>query len=161
MYAGLTLEELAGHGVRWPARSQAALPTPARAIAVPAPRAPVAPREGELELSSYRPIWAAPEVAASPALAFLHPEQRVELCPADAARLGVRDGAWVGVADERGVVIRARVALRDAVPAGRCMLLSGLPRDSANRLSGATVRIVEAPAPPEEVAVAVIEEILV
>jgi NADH-quinone oxidoreductase subunit G len=161
MYAGLTLEELAGHGVRWPQRSQAELPAPPRAIAVPAPRAAVAPREGELELSSYRPIWAAPEVAASPALAFLHPEQRVELSPADAARLGVRDGSWVGVADERGVVIRARVALRDAVSAGRAILQSGLARDSANHLSGATVRIVEAPPPIDEVAVEVIEEILV
>jgi NADH-quinone oxidoreductase subunit G len=76
-YAGLTLEEISGHGVRWQDRDAAA-------------KFPQAPGASELddaaevdagdvgatdtELEGYRSLWDAPEVLHSPSLAFLHPD---------------------------------------------------------------------------------------
>jgi anaerobic selenocysteine-containing dehydrogenase len=147
--------------VRRPEREQAAaLPPPARSAAAPSPRPLPAPRAGALTLTSYRSVWAAPEVAASPALAFLHPDQRVELAPADARALGFADGDAVLVSDETGASLRARVALRDAVPPGRAILLRGIPENSANLLAGVSVTITEPP-PPEPEPQAEVEEALV
>jgi NADH-quinone oxidoreductase subunit G len=151
MYAGLTLEELGGTGVRWPAREAAgALPAPSSANAAPRrpSRGSAKAPSGRLVAGSYRSIWAAPEVAASPALAFLHPHQRVEIAPADARRLGLRDGAQMLVADETGAQIHAQVAVRDGVPAGRAFLQCGIPADSAESLRGATIEILAIPDPP-------------
>jgi NADH-quinone oxidoreductase subunit G len=156
MYAGLTLEELGGKGVRWPAREQAAaaLPAPARQDFAPAParECETAP-EGRLAAGSYRSIWAAPEVAASPALAFLHPRQRVEISPQDADRLGLADGTAVLVADEHGGRIHAQVALHHDVPAGSAFLQDSLASDSAESLTGGAIEILPLPpappAPPE------------
>ncbi|MGA2008332.1 MAG: NADH-quinone oxidoreductase subunit NuoG [Solirubrobacteraceae bacterium] len=154
-YGGLSLEELGGVGVRWPEREQAqALPagagkqsptrsrTPARASAKKPPR-------GRLTAGSYRSIWAAPEVAASPALAFLHPRQRVEISPADARRLGLTDGVEMAVSDESGAQIHARVAVRDGVAPGSAFLQRALPTNSAESLAaGATIEILAIPDPP-------------
>src|SRR5581483_3864528 len=110
-----TLEAIGGRGVVTRGPAEGARPASAR------PREAVT---GELVASSYRSVWTAPEVAASPALAFLHPDQHVQLSPEDAARLALRDGVWADVADESCAVVRARVAVRDAVPAGRVILQS-------------------------------------
>jgi NADH-quinone oxidoreductase subunit G len=149
MYGGLTLEQLGGTGVRWQTRAQAAtLPAPATA---PQER-PARPRPGSagprLAAGSYRSIWAAPEVAASPVLAFLHPRQRVEISPLDAARLKLTDGVEMLVSDESGAQIHAQVALRDGVPAGSAFLQSGLADDSAESLGGPTITIAPIPDPP-------------
>ena len=159
MYAGMTLEELGGTGVRWPTRPQAAaLPAPASAPdehAAANPR-PLAKTSGaRLAAGSYRSIWSAPEVAASPALAFLHPRQRVEISPLDARRLELRDGVEMAVSDESGAQIHAQVAVRDGVPAGSAFLQRGLASDSAESLTGSTIEIAPIPDPP---AVAVIDE---
>jgi len=154
-YSGLSLEELGGVGVRWPEREQAqALPaesgkqpptssrTPARAPAKKAPR-------GRLTAGSYRSIWAAPEVAASPALAFLHPRQRVEISPADARRRGLTDGVEMAVSDESGTQIHARVAVRTGVAPGSAFLQRALATNSAESLAaGATIEILAIPDPP-------------
>ncbi|HXR13591.1 MAG TPA: molybdopterin-dependent oxidoreductase, partial [Solirubrobacteraceae bacterium] len=165
-YAGLTLEELAGRGVRWPPREQAAaLPAPSSRIETRPPRPLSRVDARALRAGSYRSIWASREVAASPALAFLHPSQRVEVSPAAAHRLGLRDGVEMLVADESGAGVRARVALRDAVPDGSAFLQHAIAADSANLLRGETVEIVpipepvEPPPPPEEEAS--VEEALV
>jgi NADH-quinone oxidoreductase subunit G len=74
-YAGLSLEEIGGRGVRWQERAAAA--------AFPAGGAP-APEQGSeragaataldaIELAGYRSLWDAPEVEFSPALEFLFP----------------------------------------------------------------------------------------
>ena len=98
-----------------------------------------APAKGKLLVGTYRSIWAAPEVEASPALAFLTPRQRVELAPADAEALELRHGEAVVVSDgEREV--RARVALRAAAPAGTAFLERELDADGANVLPGRTRR---------------------
>jgi NADH-quinone oxidoreductase subunit G len=149
MYGGLTLEELGGTGVRWPTRAQAAaLPAPATAPAE-RPARPLPRTSGpRLAAGSYRSLWAAPEVAASPVLAFLHPRQRIEISPLDAARLKLTDGVEMLVSDESGAQIHAQVALRDGVPAGSAFLQRGLASDSAESLVGPTIAIAPIPDPP-------------
>jgi NADH-quinone oxidoreductase subunit G len=144
-YAGLTLEELAGRGVRWPTREAAAsLPS------APAAEPPVSsgPRSnalgspgGRLLVGSYRSIWASAEVEVSPALKFLTRTQRVEISPADAARFGLRQGEEVLVFSDDERRVRCRVEIRDAVPTGSAFLEAGIHADSAESLHGPLVRI--------------------
>jgi NADH-quinone oxidoreductase subunit G len=83
-YAGLTLEEIGGRGVRWQQRAAAgAVPAgaaeadgPGAADGAAASAAPDADPERAAALAGYRSLWAAPEVAFSPSLAFLAPERR-------------------------------------------------------------------------------------
>ena len=161
MYAGLTLEEIAGRGVRWPEREHAAaLPAPANAPSPAPARSAPAGAERRLLLSSYRSLWSFPEVAASPALAFLHPPQRVEISPADARSLGLAEGEHVVAVDSGGASVAAVVAVRDAVPAGRAIMLAGLAHDGANALRGELVELREPPpTPPEPAEDAADEEI--
>jgi NADH-quinone oxidoreductase subunit G len=139
-YNGLTLEELAGRGVRWPegqagAAAEGEAQTPKRKL-----RKPLRASPGKLLLAGYRSIWASPEVAASPALEFAVPRQRVELCPADAQALRVRHDEAVIVSDGEHE-IRARVVLREATPSGRAFLERELDADGANVLRGPHVTI--------------------
>ena len=78
-YAGLTLEEIGGRGVRWQERdAAAAFPAPARELAARATsRAPLPGAQDAVALAGYRSVWDAPEVEFSPALEFLYP--RTEL----------------------------------------------------------------------------------
>ena len=76
-YAGLTLEEIGGRGVRWQERDGAgAFPAePGRADppeTVLIGDDPVTLDEAR-EVAGFRSVWDAPEVEHSPALAFLHP----------------------------------------------------------------------------------------
>jgi NADH-quinone oxidoreductase subunit G len=135
-YAGLTLDGLGGRGERWPAREQAsALPAgeegPFASDALPA-SAPSP--NGKLVLGTYRSIWAAPEVEVSPALKFLAATQRAELSPADAERLGLRNGQRVAVA-HNGSRVEATVALRSAVPEGFVFMEEAIAQDGANALT--------------------------
>jgi NADH-quinone oxidoreductase subunit G len=122
VYNGLTLEGLAGHGVRWQTVDAAsALPAgDAGPFDLPAPPPPVSPN-GHLRVGTFRPIWAGPEVEASPALKFLVPRRHAELSPQDAERLGLGDGEAVEVGD-----VHATVAVRSAVPAGTVFVAAGL-----------------------------------
>ncbi|MFZ0088699.1 MAG: NADH-quinone oxidoreductase subunit NuoG [Solirubrobacteraceae bacterium] len=137
VYAGLTPEEIGGHGVRWPERPAAATMTQEQSISIGLPS--VAPgavdQNGSLRLGRYRPIWASPECEVSPALKFLIPGQHVELSPQDAHRLGVADGEDVVVA-RNGTRLNAKAAIRSAVPAGSAFLADGIAEDSANALTG-------------------------
>jgi NADH-quinone oxidoreductase subunit G len=128
-YAGLTLDEIGGRGIRWPENVtewQAYEPSP---VDVPAP----ATGEG-LRLGTYRPLWAAKEVDASPILHFAKPRQVVELSPGDAAALGINDGDRVEVG-HNGTRVRGTVKLRAAVPAGSVFLAEGVPGEPANALT--------------------------
>jgi NADH-quinone oxidoreductase subunit G len=79
-YAGLTLEEIGGRGVRWQER-------PAASAFAHGELTPPPQREPELastppdaaELAGYRSLWDAPEVDFSPALEFLSPRARAVL----------------------------------------------------------------------------------
>jgi NADH-quinone oxidoreductase subunit G len=147
-YAGLTLEEIGGRGVRWPDREAAAVATPAdedTSAAPSFPRAePVLPNEGELRLGTYRPIWAAPECEISPALHFLIPRQQLELSPSDAEWLGIAHGDEVTVG-QNGTRINAKAFVRSAVPAGSAFLAEGISGEqSANALTEPLIEVHKA-----------------
>jgi NADH-quinone oxidoreductase subunit G len=151
-YAGLTLEELGGRGVRWPTRdAAAALPQAPQASRPPPPSGPrsnaLGSPGGRLLLGSFRSIWAAPEVEVSPALKFLTREQRVEISPADASTLGLRQDEDVLVFSDGDRRVRCRVEIRNAVPVGSAFLEAGIHAGSAESLSGALVRIHRAMSP--------------
>ncbi len=141
-YAGVTLDEIGGRGVRWQDRPAAsAFPTATRAPALAAPRTGAAAvADGTLRLGTFRSIWASPEVEHAPALKFLVPRQRIEMAPADADRLGLADGQHVVVANN-GTSVDATVALRQAIPAGSVFLQDGIPQDAANVLTGSIVEV--------------------
>ncbi|MFL5830426.1 MAG: NADH-quinone oxidoreductase subunit NuoG [Solirubrobacteraceae bacterium] len=144
-YAGLTLEEIGGRGVRWPVRAEfdagpvngaERTPTPARA-------APPTDSNGALRLGTYRPIWASPEVEISPALQYTVARQQLEISPEDASRLGIRSGEEVQVA-QNGTSLRARAAVRSGIPTGTVFLATGVAEDSANALTEPTVEVGKA-----------------
>jgi NADH-quinone oxidoreductase subunit G len=139
-YAGLTLEEIGGEGVRWQERPAASAYPDADTgpFGLDAPPAGVQ-ANGHLRLGTFRSIWASPEVEVSPALKFLHPRQRVEISPADARRLALFPGEKVVVGAD-GASVEATVAVRDTVPAGSVFLEEAIPVGAANAL---TARLVE------------------
>jgi NADH-quinone oxidoreductase subunit G len=146
-YAGLTPEEIGGRGVRWPQRDAAsALPEadlgPFELEPPPAGPSP----NGALRLGTFRSVWAAPEVEASPSLRFLTARQAVELSPEDARRLDLASGDPVAVRpaeNGEGAEVRTTVAVRSAVPAGTAFLQEATPDASANRLTDGAPRLVE------------------
>jgi NADH-quinone oxidoreductase subunit G len=135
-YAGLTLDGLGRRGERWPVRDEAAsLPAGDEGpYTLDAPSGPPPSPNGKLVLGTYRSIWAAPEVEASPALKFLEAHQRAELSPEDASRLGLRQGERVAIA-RNGARVEATVALRGSVPAGFVFLEEAIAHDGANALT--------------------------
>ena len=150
-YAGLTVDTIGGKGVRWWELAARAAAWPdaqspgvvAGVLSRTPAYEPAATPNGALRLGTYKSIWAAAEVEASPALKFLHPTQRVELAPADAERLGVRHGEHVTVGSGRASV-EAIVHLRNESPAGSAFLQSGIPEGAANLLAGPLVEIRKA-----------------
>ncbi|NLT04961.1 MAG: molybdopterin-dependent oxidoreductase, partial [Solirubrobacterales bacterium] len=150
-YAGLTLDEIGGRGVRWQDRDAAAALPGAELPDVPIGEPP-ALADG-LRLGAVPALFAAPAAVHSPSLAFLVPRQRAELSPADAERLGIAPGAPVEVsAGER--TVRATAAIRDAIRPGSVFLLQGLGSDGAEALTNGVPRTVEVrEAPPQLVQV--------
>jgi NADH-quinone oxidoreductase subunit G len=145
-YAGLTLEEIGGRGVRWP-ETGAASAMPAGQVPAATGQAsdpaPAQESNGHLRVGMYRSIWAAPEVEISPALQFTVAEQLVELSPEDAQRLGIEQGAAIEVA-QNGTRLNGRAAIRTGVPAGTAFLAAGIAKDSANVLTDPLVEVVKA-----------------
>jgi NADH-quinone oxidoreductase subunit G len=140
-YRDLTLERLAGHGMRWQELEAAkGYAPPDVPSAPPKLRRPPSAAKGKLLIGDYRSIWAAPEVAASPALAFLAPRQHVELSAKDAETLGLRHDEDVFVSDGEHR-IRARVLLRAGAPSGTAFVEQGLDEDGGNLLDGPRVTI--------------------
>jgi NADH-quinone oxidoreductase subunit G len=136
-YAGLTLEEIGGKGVRWPEREAASTfphadPRSPGFEMIPDPAAV----NGRLRLGTFRSIWNAPEVKVSPALKFLHPKLRVEMAPADAQRLELFEGEQVVVGAD-GQTVDATVVVRDATPEGSVFL-------ETNALDGPLVEVRKA-----------------
>ena len=145
-YAGVTLEQISGRGVRWPEREQASAMPGAGPVSTqaspdePAPVEPSGATNGTLRLGTYRPIWAAPEVEISPALHYTVAHQQVELAPEDAARLGIVNGDAVQVS-QNGTRLKATAAVRTGVPAGTAFLAEGIATDSANALTEGEVEV--------------------
>jgi NADH-quinone oxidoreductase subunit G len=133
-YAGLTLEEIGGQGVRWQARETAAALPAAELGEVHAEEPPaVVAANGRLRLGTFRSIWNAQEVRVSPALHFLHPKPQLEIAPADAQRLELFQGDRVVVGAD-GHTVDATVAVRAATPAGSVFL-------ETNALDGPLVEV--------------------
>ena len=147
-YAGLTLEELAGHGVRWPerragrdarrrsARAGAAAPRPLASEQAPAAR--LLPLD--LGGTRGRGLPGAPLPRPAPARRDLAGRR-------EPAR--PRHGEEMLVVDAEGTGVRAQIALRDAVPTGTIFLERGIASEGAQRLRGPSVEIVPIPEPLE------------
>jgi NADH-quinone oxidoreductase subunit G len=140
-YRGLTLDEIGGKGVRWPAReAAAAFEVPAWELARLDPPRPAPQAEGALRLGTFRSLWSSKEVDVSPALQFLRPRQTVELSPADAARLGISHGDQVELGTN-GTRVHAAARLRAAVPVGSAFLVEGTLEDPSNVLREPLVEV--------------------
>jgi NADH-quinone oxidoreductase subunit G len=140
-YNGLTLDEIGGRGVRWTERPEAsAWPAGDSAPFTVEPAPPAASPNGLLRLGTFRSIWASPEVQASPALAFLHPTQRVEISPADAQRLGIGHGQKVTVGGE-GRAVTGTAWIREGAPEGTVFLENAIDEDSASMIEGPLVEV--------------------
>jgi NADH-quinone oxidoreductase subunit G len=156
-YAGLTLDAIGGRGIRWPATEAAATLElePWEPAKLEVPSAVPAAGDGALRLGTFRSLWSSKEVDVSPSLRFLRPRQVVELSPADAERLGIREGDQVEVGSN-GTRVRGAVKLRAAVPGGSVFLAEGTHDQPANALTEAMVEVrrVGGPEAPEPSAVA-------
>ena len=140
IYAGVTLEEIGGRGVRWQDREAAG--------GLPAARLPDAPPETPPELSeglrlgTVHSLWSGRETEHAQVLRFLAPRQRAELAVEDARRLGIESGDEVEVAVD-GRSVRATAALRDALTPGSVFLVEGTLEDNATALTNGVPRTVE------------------
>jgi NADH-quinone oxidoreductase subunit G len=102
---------------------------------------PDASPASDLILGTYRDLWAGPITELNPPLKFLQPEQRVEMSPADAERLGLSSGDEVRVA-QNGSSVAARVEIKERVQEGVCFLGEGIADSNANALlNGAPVAV--------------------
>jgi NADH-quinone oxidoreductase subunit G len=87
----------------------------------------------KLMLGTYRDLWAGPITELNPPLKFLQPRQRAELSPADAERLGLKNGDAVEIGSE-GTVVVAKIAIKERVQEGVVFLIEGIARGNANGL---------------------------
>jgi NADH-quinone oxidoreductase subunit G len=143
-YAGLTLDEIGGRGVRWPETEAGMAWGPEGwdpvTLSVPDAGASGDPINGQLRLGTFRTLWASKEVDASPALQFMRARQVVELGPEDAASLGIREGDRVEVG-MNGTRVHAPVRLRAAIPGGTVFLAEGTHEEPANLLTEPLVEV--------------------
>jgi NADH-quinone oxidoreductase subunit G len=147
MYAGITLDEIGGRGVRWQER-----PHGANAARVafgelgfgPAaePTAPLAAGDGALRLSTRPGLWASWVAEQSPSLRFLVSGQQVELSPLDAERLAVESGDEVQVRSN-GHTVKAVVQIRERAKRGTATLIEGTQEENANVLADSGPVLVE------------------
>ncbi len=142
-YNGLTLDEIGGRGLRWPAREVSRTAFAGSSwlpVGLDVPPVSAALPEGSLRLGTFRSLWTSKEVDASPILQYARPSQVVELSPADAARLGVADGDAVEVGTN-GSRVHGAAKLRYAIPAGSVFLAEGMSDQPASLLTQAIVEI--------------------
>jgi NADH-quinone oxidoreductase subunit G len=117
IYAGLTLEEIGGRGVRWQDRDAASSLPAEEPSEEPLERPPAAPASGGMRVAPVTTLWTGRETEHAPSLRFLSGATRAELSPDDARRLGVRSGDEVVLA-VNGDRVHARAAVRSGVRPG-------------------------------------------
>jgi len=147
MYAGVTLDEIGGRGVRWQERAHGAN---AARVAFgelgfgPAsdPPAPLAAGDGALRLATRPGLWASWVTDQSPSLRFLAADQLVELSPLDAERLAVESGDEVQVRGN-GHAVTAVVQIRERAKRGTATLTEGTKEGNANVLVDGAPVLVE------------------
>jgi NADH-quinone oxidoreductase subunit G len=118
-YAGLTLDEIGGLGVRWQERDAASALPEEPLSDEPLEEPPAAPRG--LRLAAAPTLWSGSEVEHSPSLRFLAAQPRAELSVEDARRLGVESGHEISLAVD-GQRMTAMAAVRTGVPTGSVFL---------------------------------------
>jgi NADH-quinone oxidoreductase subunit G len=114
-YAGLTLDEIGGDGVRWQDRDAASAVPSAELSSEPLAQPPAA-QEG-LVLASAPTLWTGPEVEYSPSLRFLATGETAWLSVEDARRLAVESGDEIELSAD-GESLSATAVVRTGVPAG-------------------------------------------
>jgi NADH-quinone oxidoreductase subunit G len=133
-YAGITLDEIGGLGVRWQERDAAsalaAEELPSEALADP----PAAP-DG-LRLAAVPTLWTGPELDHSPSLGFLARAPRVELSVEDAREAGIADGDEVRLRVGRAEATAA-AAIRTGVAPGSVILTGAVLPDGPVALAPA------------------------
>ena len=144
-YAGVTLDEIGGRGIRWQDREAASAAPEAELPSGPLDTPPDLP--AGLHLGAAPALFASPAVEHSPSLRFLAPRQRAELSPDDAQRLGIAPGEDVEVTSGDRVV-RATAAIRQAIRPGSVFLTQGLGADGAEALTNGVPRTVEVRSAP-------------
>ena len=133
-YAGITLDDIGGKGLRWQSATAAgAWPTGTKILDSSADPAVVPSANGTLRLARAGSMWRIPEVSASPALRFLVPQADARLAPADAERLELTEGAAATLA-VNGVEITVTTRLDSAVPVGTVVAQAGVPGGGADEL---------------------------
>jgi NADH-quinone oxidoreductase subunit G len=137
-YRGLTLDDIGGDGLRWPARDESA--TVARqalgdlGFSSPGdPPAPLEPADGVLLLAARPALWASWVTEHAPSMRFLAARQVIELNPLDAERLGLHTGDEVEV-NGNAETVRATVRIRRGVARGTASMLLGTKENNANQL---------------------------
>jgi NADH-quinone oxidoreductase subunit G len=115
IYAGITLDEIAGLGVRWQER-EAASALPAEEISS-APLAVPPTAERGLRLAAAPTLWTGPEVEHSASLRFLSTRARAEISVEDAREAGVENGDEVTLSTDGGE-LGAVATVRSTVPTG-------------------------------------------
>ena len=118
-YAGLTLDEIGGDGVRWQDRD-AASALPAGELSGDALEQPPAPPDGFLAIGAPS-LWVGPEVEHSPSLRFLSPKETAWLSVEDARELGVAQGDEL-VLSRDGESFAATAVVRTGVPSGSVLV---------------------------------------
>ena len=136
-YAGITLDEIGGHGVRWQEREAAvgarragAVDRAARRRRPPRPRA-CAP-------ATSPTLWGGPETEHAPSLRFLATGPRAELSAEDARAAGRRDRRRGAARPPAACSVAVVATVRTGVPAGS-VFLSG--RATARRRAGGGARV--------------------
>jgi hypothetical protein len=130
IYAGITLEEIGGLGVRWQERD-AASGLQLEEISTAPLAVPPAPERG-LRLAAAPTLWTGPEVEHSPALRFLSTRARAEISVEDAREAGVENGDAVRIAADDGEIV-AVAAVRSTVPPGSVFVTGAdLPEGAAS-----------------------------
>jgi NADH-quinone oxidoreductase subunit G len=118
-YAGLTLDEIGGDGVRWQDRDAASAAPDAELPTDTLQQPPAAP-DG-LVLAAAPTLWSGPAVEYSPSLRFLDTGEQALLSVEDARNLGVQNGDQIELA-ANGDSVSATVVIRTGVPAGSVFL---------------------------------------
>jgi NADH-quinone oxidoreductase subunit G len=135
-YAGITLDEIGGQGVRWQEREAAA------ALASPEPStAPLAGAAAEpegLRAGHVATFWGGPEAEHAPSLRFLATGPRAELSVADARAAGVTTGDEVRLS-AGGVSVVVVVTVHTGVPVGSVFLSGARLPDAAVEIAVAVV----------------------
>ena len=118
-YAGITLDEIGGRGVRWQDREAAAALDPGRAPSEALAAPPAAPQG--LRAGAAPGFWGGAETEHAVSLRFLATGPRVELSVEDARAAGVDSGDEVRLS-AGGESVVAVVAVRTGVPRGSLFL---------------------------------------